>query len=266
MTLAARLPVGKDGADIVTNKGTSDVRKPTRKPIFDDKSRLLDHFGLLLCVTVASLVILSLVDIGPRASGASGRWEATLASILVGTTLLLALRASGLARHWQRMADVVVLVVVAGVGSLAVLSTLSDNLPAPSTAAPVLVVILSIVAPIAVVRRLIQHREVTRGTLLGAISGYLLLPIAFYYMFLTLSSVMTAPYFGDAQPTRTYMYFSLTTITTTGYGDVTASTELGRLLAMTEAVTGQVYLVTFVAMLVGLFAANRGRAGIMPLD
>jgi hypothetical protein len=35
---------------------------------------------------------------------------------------------------------------------------------------------------------------------------------------------------------------------------------------MAEAVTGQVYLVTFVAMLVGLFAANRGRAGIMPLD
>ena len=242
------------------------MRKLTRKPIFDDKSRLLDHFGLLVCVTVASLVILSLVDIGPRADGASGRWEATLASILVGTTLLLALRASGLARRWQRIADIVVLFVVAGVGALAVVATVSDGVPAPSTAAPILVVILSVAAPIAVVRRLLQHREVTRGTLLGAISGYLLLPIAFYYVFLSLSSVMTTPFFGDAQPTSTYMYFSLTTITTTGYGDVTATTELARLLAMAEAVTGQVYLVTFVAMLVGLFAANRVRSGIMPLD
>ena len=53
------------------------------------------------------------------------------------------------------------------------------------------------------------------------------------------------------------MYFSLSTITTTGYGDLTAASPFGRLLAMAEAVTGQVYLVTFVAMLVGLFAANR---------
>ena len=61
------------------------------------------------------------------------------------------------------------------------------------------------------------------------------------------------------------MYFSLATITTTGYGDFTAASELGRLLAMAEAVTGQVYLVTFVAMLVGLFAANRiaGRPAVI---
>ena len=242
------------------------MRRPTRKPIFDDKSRLLDHFGLLLTVTVASLVILSLVDIGPHVDGASGRWEATVASLLVGSTLLLALRASGLARRWQRLADIVVIFVVVGVGSLAFIATISDRAPTPSRAAPVLVVALSILAPIAVVRRLIQHREVTRGTLLGAISGYLLLPIAFFYMFLTLAASMPKPFFGSVQPTMTYMYFSLTTITTTGYGDMTATTDFGRLLSMAEAVTGQVYLVTFVAMLVGLFAANRGRTGIMPLE
>ena len=74
------------------------------------------------------------------------------------------------------------------------------------------------------------------------------------------------PYFGESQPTTSYMYFSLTTITTTGYGDFTAASEFGRLLAMAEAVTGQVYLVTFVAMLVGLFAANRiaGRPAVAP--
>jgi hypothetical protein len=53
------------------------------------------------------------------------------------------------------------------------------------------------------------------------------------------------------------MYFSLTTITTTGYGDLTAQTDVGRTLAMAEAVIGQIYLVTFVAMLVGLFIAGR---------
>jgi voltage-gated potassium channel Kch len=60
------------------------------------------------------------------------------------------------------------------------------------------------------------------------------------------------------------MYFSLTTITTVGYGDLTAQTHLGRLLANSEAVIGQVYLVTFVAMIVGLRAqAWRNRSGDM---
>jgi hypothetical protein len=233
------------------------VKRSKRGPIFDDKSRLLDRFGLLLAVTVASIVILSLVDIGPRESGASGRWVTTLSSALVGVTLLLALRASGLSRRLQRIADLIVLVIVSSVGFLAVVTSFTDVVAPPTTAAPTLVVVLSIVAPMAIIRRLVQHREVTRGTLLGAISGYLLLPIAFFYVFLSSATISGEPFFGDPQPTTSYMYFSLTTITTTGYGDLTAAAPLGRLLATAEALTGQVYLVTFVAMLVGLFAANR---------
>jgi Ion channel len=233
------------------------VKKPKRRPLFDDKSRLLDRFGLLLVVTVASIVILSLIDIGPRASDASSRWESTLASVLVGATLLLALRASGLSKRPQRIADLVVIIVVSAVSFLAVVTTFTDIVPPPGSAAPLLVVLLAIAAPMAIIRRLVQHREVTRGTLLGAISGYLLLPIAFFYVFIASTSIIRAPFFGDPEPTTSYMYFSLTTITTTGYGDLTAASPLGRLLAMAEAVTGQVYLVTFVAMLVGLFAANR---------
>jgi hypothetical protein len=263
IVIAAR--VGEDMTDDYMAKGRFMVRRPQRRPIFDDKSRLLDRFGLLLVVTVSSLVILSLVDIGPRVSATAGRWESALASLLVGATLLLALRASGLARRWQRIADVIVIVVVGSIGFLAAVATLSDITPAPTTAAPPLVVLLALAAPLAVVRRLVQHREVKRGTLLGAISGYLLLPIAFFYLFLSSATWTNLPFFGAPQPTTSYMYFSLTTITTTGYGDLTAAAPFGRLLAMSEAVTGQVYLVTFVAMLVGLFAATRGR-GIVPLE
>lgn len=236
-----------------------------RTPAFDDQSRLLDRFGLLLGVTVASIITLSLVDIGPGVTGISGRWGTVLESILVGTTLLLALRASGLNRYLQRIADLIVVVAVSGVGLLALLATFTDAVVAPAAAAPALVVVLAIIAPVAIIRRLIQHREVTRGTLLGAISGYLLLPIAYFYLFLATEAITPAPFFGEAQPTTSYMYFSLATITTTGYGDLTAAAPLGRLIAMAEALTGQVYLVTFVAMLVGLFAANRlaGRPAVV---
>ncbi len=231
--------------------------RPRRKPIFDDKGRLLDHFGLLLVVTIASIVILSLVNTGPRLSGSEARWESVAASVLVGITLLLALRASGLARRWQRVAEAFVILVIGSLASIALLSSLSDSVPDPSTAAPPIVVLLSVAAPLAVVRRLAQHREVTRGTLLGAISGYLLIPIAFFYMFLAANRLQGDAFFGDPQPTTSFMYFSLTTVSTVGYGDLSAKTDLGRLLATSEALIGQVYLVTFVALLVGLYASAR---------
>lgn len=49
-------------------------------------------------------------------------------------------------------------------------------------------------------------------------------------------------------------YFSMTTITTVGYGDITPLSPLARMLAITEALTGQIYLVVMVATLVGLRA------------
>ncbi len=42
-------------------------------------------------------------------------------------------------------------------------------------------------------------------------------------------------------------------VTTLGYGDYTATTDLGRLLLVSEALVGQVYLVVFVALIVSRF-------------
>ena len=47
-----------------------------------------------------------------------------------------------------------------------------------------------------------------------------------------------------------YQYFSFITLTTTGYGDLTAAGNLGRAFAVLEALTGQIYLVTVVALLI----------------
>ncbi|MEP6622954.1 MAG: potassium channel family protein, partial [Acidimicrobiia bacterium] len=52
-----------------------------------------------------------------------------------------------------------------------------------------------------------------------------------------------------------FVYFSFTTLTTTGYGDLTSRLDLGRMLAISEALLGQLYLVSVVALLV----ANLGR-------
>ena len=47
-----------------------------------------------------------------------------------------------------------------------------------------------------------------------------------------------------------YLYFSYVTLTTTGFGDLTAESDLGRTFVVVEALFGQIYLVTIVALIV----------------
>jgi hypothetical protein len=110
---------------------------------------------------------------------------------------------------------------------------------------------------------LVRARRVTAETLLGAVSGYLLLGIAFATVFgavevlipgsLTLGPAVVA---GEAAPD--ILYFSFITLTTIGYGDIVPVSEPARLLAMMEGVIGQFYIAAVVARLVALHIASPG--------
>jgi len=65
---------------------------------------------------------------------------------------------------------------------------------------------------------------------------------------------------GVSATTSNCLYFSFTTLTTVGYGDVLTSSNLGHTIAVTEALVGQIYLVTVVALLVSDLGARRARA------
>ena len=67
------------------------------------------------------------------------------------------------------------------------------------------------------------------------------------------------PFFaGEAAATASNcLYFSFTTLTTVGYGDLTARSNLGHTIAVSEALIGQIYLVTVVAVLVSGLARTR---------
>lgn len=232
-----------------------------RGGLFDDRSAHLDRFGPLLVLAALTVAAMSLIDLGSESDAAGPVIGATVVSAVIGLTLLLALRASGVAGRWQRAADVfVVIAVIVSIALMFVHLATDVDLAAFSSDRPSPIwVLIAAVTPAAVIRRLVRHRRVTTGTLLGAIAAYLLIAVAFAYMFLYIDAVETAPFFSsvDDPPTTSFMYFSLVSITTVGYGDLAAATDVGRLTATTEAVLGQVYLVTFVAMLVGLLIQQR---------
>ena len=55
------------------------------------------------------------------------------------------------------------------------------------------------------------------------------------------------------------MYFSFSTQTTLGYGDILPKSDLARGLAMVQGIIGQLYLAVMVARLVGLYASGTTR-------
>lgn len=234
---------------------------------FTDDGPYVDRFGLLLVVTAASIVGLSLFDItdpeGESAVAEIGSWAA---SVTVAATLLIALRASGLSARRQRFIDVIILIGLAGITLITAVALFTDDTVVDNRYNPAgAVALLSVAIPFVVVRRLLRHERVSSATLLGAISAYLLIPLAFFHVFMAIDDWSTTPFFGDPQPSTSFMYFALVTVTTVGYGDLSAVTEAGRLAATTLAVVGQVYLVVFVAMIVGLRAQEwrTDRGGVM---
>jgi hypothetical protein len=113
---------------------------------------------------------------------------------------------------------------------------------------------------------------VTANRLRGAIVVYLLL--GGLWSFLYALAALTTPlpfHFPEGFPANDWQameealtYFSFTTLTTTGFGDITPANSLTRTLAMFEALTGQLYLVITLARLVSLGVATRQRNDSSP--
>jgi hypothetical protein len=106
---------------------------------------------------------------------------------------------------------------------------------------------------------------ITFHRLQGAVVVYLNLAIIFTSAF-TLIWEMNPAAFTDLPVRRggpgdlaTMLYFSLTTLTTTGYGDIVPRDPFARSLANLESVLGQFYLAVTVARLVTLEFQDRRR-------
>ena len=124
--------------------------------------------------------------------------------------------------------------------------------------------LLSAAIPLALIGgliRLVRVHGVTPQAVAGALTLYLLLGLVFAWVIGFASKVDSAPYFAqlDHASTSQIVYFSFAVLTTTGFGDLTAATHLGRALAVVEMLLGQLYLVTVIGVLVGNFA-GRSRA------
>ena len=215
-----------------------------RRPSLLQRLRTPDSYGLVLGLIVVSL----LVDaIAPASS-----WTALLAYLLRGGLLLFVLYTSRARPRTVRMAAMAV-----GVGSVA---AIADQTLGAAFVSEALEAVVVAVALGAIARRIGKYPRVNGRTILGALSIYLLLAMLAASLFMTLDAVTAQGFFAQDAGTRPdFLYFSFVTLTTLGYGDLTPLGDLARMLAVVEALVGQLYLVTVIALIVGNLGHERPR-------
>ena len=111
-----------------------------------------------------------------------------------------------------------------------------------------------------IIKDLFSGKRVTSDKIFGAITVYFLFGIMwtiFYYMaeLVKAGSLLRA----GGEYLRSYVevqYFSFTTLSTLGYGDIVPGTKLTMVLSNLEAIVGSLYLAILVARLVGLYTVQ----------
>ena len=133
-----------------------------------------------------------------------------------------------------------------------------------STAAGLIGLLLAFAAPVIILRRILASPRITVRLVLGALAIYLLVGLTYAYLYPVIGTLTNQQFFVQTKNPAAidYVYFSYVTLTTVGYGDFTASTSVGRMAAVSEALTGQLYLVSAVALLVGNIGRTIVRGGI----
>jgi ion channel len=207
------------------------------------------RYGVLLVVIMISLVF--------QLAAPEADWARLVTIVLQGLTLLMALVASRV--HPWVLRAALVAVCLAIIGSTAAFIGFGELGP---TGARLLTALLVALAPLSIARGVIkdvQEHGVTMHTMFGVLCIYLLLGILFAFLYGAVGAIGSEPFFKQhaAESTKNFLYFSFVTITTVGYGDLTAGTYVGRSFAIAEALAGQIYLVTVVAAIVGGLGAKR---------
>ncbi len=209
--------------------------------------RVRDAFGLVLLLVLVTYVLTSLLT--------NRGWSAVVLTIATSATSIVSLT-SAHARHGLVRATIWLSALTIGLAAIAAASGERTFL----NLASVVQISLLTVAMAAVLRRVVTTAEVGSRTILGALSVYTVLGILFTFLYGMIERIQGGAFFeGVPHPQGSdFLFFSYTTLTTTGYGNLVPGGQPGRMLAGLEMMIGQIFLVTLVAGLVSLWRPGEG--------
>jgi Ion channel len=207
-------------------------------------------YGWLLALLVASLFL--------QLAASDDDWSRLATVALQSLALVAAFRISAARPSLVRLVTAAaILAILASIGVLIGNDELDKGV---ARAISLLLMVLATGAVVVgIVRQVRLDRGVTVRTMFGVLCIYLLVGMAFASSYGVIDALGDDPFFeqirGGTQ--SDFVYFSFATVTTTGWGDLTAGAGLGRSFAVGEALFGQIYLVTVVALIVGNLGRRR---------
>lgn len=182
-------------------------------------------------------------------------WAASLVITVQIATVWAVLHVSRARRSVRRIASVLLLIsaLAAAVNLFVGKETTGEGAVALMSA------VLYLIAPFSIARSLLYRRAVDVQTVLGAIDIYLLVGMLFAFVYRFLGVVQPSLFFGlkgDGNVPQD-LFFSFTTLTTTGYGNLVPAGNPGQTFAVAEMLIGQLFLVTAVAKVISAFQPVR---------
>jgi hypothetical protein len=210
-----------------------------------------DSYGLVVLL----ILITYILSVSIRQS-----WAGSLVVFVQVATVSITLRASEAGLRVRRFTFG--LLVLAAIGALVNLFVSTRHASMGITAA--IGAVLYIAASLSILRHLIRRRVVDAETVLGAIATYLMVGMAFAFMYRTMAFAGAGNFFGS-QGEGTFaqdLFFSFTTLTTTGYGNLVPASNPGQTFAVAEMLIGQLFLVTAVAKVINAWQPGQGRRGL----
>jgi voltage-gated potassium channel len=211
--------------------------------------------------TLLLFLVLLMIIVGPIFAG--HRLAEGLASVSISLVLLAALYTLNLSRAYFT------------VGLLVMVPTFVTRWALAFHRSPELEVFSALFASafifitvVGLVRELFSVKRVTLDTISAAICAYLLMALVWGFLFAVVAIEHPGSFSRDlfvrapasnspiAMSMHNFFYYSFVCLTTTGYGDITPTSDIARALSVLESVTGQMYLAILIARLVSLEVAQ----------
>jgi ion channel len=207
-----------------------------------------DSYGLVLLLIVITYTLSALT---------TAAWALSLVLFVQIATIWVTLQASQARRRLREITTTLLVISAA----IAVVNLFLPRQPTGNGLMAIVSGLLYVAAPAIIARHLVLRRTVDTQTVLGAIAAYLMAGMAFAFAYLALGALQAGPFFGS-QGEGSFpqdLFFSFTTLTTTGYGNLVPATNPGQTFAVGEMLTGQLFLVTAVAKVVSTWRPARDR-------
>ena len=206
-----------------------------------------ERYVLLLATQLAFISILPFLEVSAISTGifiTSG----------LSLVLIVATNAIGGSRYKKRAS-----LGIAGIFILLSIITSIEELPKFYMLTFFLFFILLVTVVWDIVSMLIFSKEIKLEFIAGAIAGYLLMAVCFAFFCVSFAifndNILTTP--ASELGFNGILYYSLVTMTTIGYGDISPVDPIVRMAAAMTGVISQFYMAVVVAVIVGKLMNKR---------